>query len=142
MLPVGVSCAVVFLLAGCAGVERAGCEAAADDLEGKWVGKWTCEKTGHSGYLSCRLKRMEADHYQAQYFATYATVLPYWYSIDMHLEREGQRYLTQWQVDLGWLGGGVYEYEGYIEGEIFFCEYSSKDYEGRFELVRAASCQL
>jgi len=109
---------------------------AADGPEGKWVGKWFCEKTGHSGYLSCRLKHIKANHYKAHYFATYATILPYWYSVDMPLTRKDERYLTKWQVDLGWLGGGRYEYQGYIEGDTFFCEYTSKDYEGSFELIR------
>ncbi|MCH9022476.1 MAG: hypothetical protein IID32_06900, partial [Planctomycetes bacterium] len=59
-----------FNLCGCGGLGQSAADAGDEDIqviEGLWVGKWFCEKTGHSGPMRCRLTRIKEGHYLARY---------------------------------------------------------------------------
>ena len=107
------------------------------NIEGKWVGKWYCETTGHSGKLRCRLTQVGPDKYKARYDGTYQKFIPFWYTVEMQVEqREGVSHLNA-EANLGWLGGGKYLYQGTIEGDAFLTSYTSDHHNGTFELTRA-----
>ena len=129
-------------MAGCQGLVRCGdlTEGSGDvssRIEGKWVGKWYCETTGHSGKLRCRLTQVGSDTYKARYDGTYQKFIPFWYTVEMQVvEREGVMHLNA-EANLGLLGGGLYRYQGTIEGDAFLTTYSSEHHNGTFELRRS-----
>ena len=107
-----------------------------DDIEGRWKGKWHCEQTGHSGKIKCRLLERENGLYQARFDGTYWGFIPFWYTIQMTITEQDGVYRAQAEEDLGWLGGGIYTYEGVISKSEFQISYTSKRHKGTFVLER------
>jgi hypothetical protein len=108
-------------------------------LEGRWKGIWHSDATGHEGDLRCIISRDETDTLLARYHAKYGGFLTFEYKMPMSLQREGDTYRFAAQADLGWLAGGLYEYEGTVVGDAFNSTYTSKSDHGTFQMQRLGS---
>jgi len=133
----GLSMSVLILLGGCHSAhQRNHIDSIKDDIEGRWVGKWHCEQTGDSGKLRCHLTKQEDGRYQARFDGTYWGFLPFWYTIQMDISERDTIYYVQAKENLGWLGGGIYTYEGIINNTEFQISYTSIRHKGTFVLER------
>ena len=136
LLSVGV---LLFFVCGCGGLGQTTAgesEQGVQSIEGLWVGKWYCEKTGHSGPLRCKLTRITEGQYKAQYDGLYAGFIPFWYSVKKEVTRNDGVVYMKAEENLGWFGGGLFKYEGEIKDEKYHMRYDSKHYAGTFELER------
>lgn len=131
---------VAALLAGCSTFNRDWKAMASEPIpggvDGRWDGRWSSDASGHDGALRCIVSTDEAGATTARYRATYAGILSYEYSVPMVIERDGALHRFAAEADLGWLAGGVYEYEGTISGDAFHATYSCSRDHGTFEMQR------
>lgn len=131
---------LLFFVCGCGGLGQSAADAGDEDIqviEGLWVGKWFCEKTGHSGPMRCRLTRIKEGQYLARYDGFFAGFIPFWYSVKKEVTRgDGVVYMKA-EENLGWYGGGLFKYEGEIRDGEYHMRYDSKYYAGTFELSKA-----
>ena len=113
----------------------------AGGFEGRWEGTWTSEENGHTGGLRCIITRKQDSGFEARYDATYDWCIfgfSFEYSVPMTAEREGEAWKFRGSAELGcWIAGGLYEYEGRIEGSDYAATYKSDGDHGVFKLKRA-----
>jgi hypothetical protein len=137
-----LTAAGVLLLCGCSSFNRAWREAAAPpvgapSIEGRWEGRWLSDVNGHTGRLRCLLSRNAETNYTARFRATYWKVFRYSYSVNLHLDPQGD---GVWRLDgsedLGALAGGVYRYVGRVTPTNFFSTYESTYDHGTFQMNR------
>ena len=136
-------CAAAFLACGCSAFER-DWEAAgkapeqprAGAIEGRWEGGWKSEASGHEGGLRCLLTRSAEGKLEARYRATYACCFSFEYTVPMETVQDSDAVRFRGSADLGWFAGGVYEYEGSVQGNRFLSTYSSSGDHGTFDLTR------
>jgi len=138
-----VSCAVLFATAttGCSTFNRDWKKAAplhpAGDIVGRWEGSWLSDADGHHGRLRCVITGLGNGRYRAHYKATYWKILRFSYAVEMRVEEHsGDMLEMRGKTDLGWWGGGVYQYEGQISSTNFVCSYRSKYDHGKFRMER------
>jgi hypothetical protein len=138
-----VSCAVLFaaVSTGCSTFNRDWKKAAtplpADGIAGRWEGSWLSEMDGHRGRLRCVITGLADGRYRAHYKATYWKIFRFSYTVEMQVEhRSGDRFEMRGETNLGWWGGGVYQYEGEVSPTNFVCTYRSKYDHGRFRMER------
>ena len=105
-------------------------------MEGRWKGTWYSETTDHTGVLRCIIERDDEGVIRARYHATYAMGLTFEYRMPMEVERRGDVLYFNAEADLGLLAGGVYQYEGTVEGDEFRSTYTSKGDSGTFQMTR------
>ena len=136
------SCLLAVSIAGCSSFGSDWKKAATQpltgqDLLGRWQGKWVSEVNGHDGDLRCIVTPMEYGRYRAQYHASFWNVLTFEQVVPLTVgdEREGRLYFTG-EADLGWLCGGVYQYEGHLDKTRFYSTYRSKNDHGYYEMIR------
>ena len=134
-----------FSLYGCGGLGQS-CQTTAvvvdensQAIEGLWVGKWYCEKTGHSGPMRCQLTRIKEGQYLARYDGFFAGFIPFWYSVKKEVTWGDCVVYMKAEENLGWYGGGLFKYEGQIKGEEYHMRYDSKYYSGTFELRKSGT---
>ncbi|HEX5222727.1 MAG TPA: hypothetical protein VFZ59_24440 [Verrucomicrobiae bacterium] len=140
--PVAIVC--VLLLCGCCSFNRAWNKAGrtpppADSIEGRWEGRWLSDHNGHTGKLRCVLTRVNGNHthtYTAYFRATYWKIFRYSYKADFPFERRDGVWHFKGSENLGWLAGGVYDYEGLVSSTNFHSTYRSKYDHGTFEMRR------
>ncbi len=133
--------ALLSVLPGCSTFERdwkamADQEAPGAGIEGRWNGTWLSDSNGHGGGLRCIISREEDDTLLARYHATYGKALTFEYDMPMAVVVDGEVYHFSAEADLGWLAGGVYEYDGTVEGDQFRSNYECKSDHGTFEMER------
>lgn len=138
-----VSCAVLFATAitGCSTFNRDWKKAAtphsAGDIAGRWEGSWLSDADGHHGRLRCVITGLGDGRYRAHYKATYWKIFRFSYAVEMRVEEHsGDTFEMRGETDLGWWGGGVYQYEGQINPTNFVCSYRSKYDHGKFRMER------
>ncbi|MBI5772702.1 MAG: hypothetical protein HZA89_03040 [Verrucomicrobia bacterium] len=136
-----LSLALLFFTAGCSSFhrdwkQRAAPAPAPDALEGRWEGTWLSGANGHTGKLRCIVTRIEGDKYQFQYWATFWKIFRASYTVYFDAKKSGVTYQLTGTSDLGWLGGGVYEYQGAVNGTNFSATYKSKADHGTFKMSR------
>jgi hypothetical protein len=136
-----LSFACVALLCGCSSFnrawERAGHEApTAGSMAGRWEGHWNSEKTGHHGKLLCILSQETNGVYNARFKATYMKIMKASYRVKLDAERTNNGWHFHGREDLGWLFGGIYEYEGNADATNFYSTYHCKWDHGMFEMKR------
>ena len=133
-------------LAGCSSFDRdwrayeRPIGAPADSPIGRWQGTWLSEKTGHTGKLRCIIAAKTPgvyDHqYTARYHATWGEIFSGQYTTSLTAHEDGQRKVFQGNFDLGFLAGGVYQYDGHVQGDDMSVTYQSKGDEGTYQLRR------
>ena len=110
-------------------------------LDGCWEGTWRSEVNGHEGGLRCIITAKEDRGFDARYFASYTwCIFPFTfeYTVPMTAERDGRAWKFRGSAELGcWIAGGLYEYEGRVEGDEYAATYRSSDDRGVFTMKRA-----
>lgn len=112
-------------------------------IAGRWEGTWKSDSNGHDGGLRCIISEVTHDSFKADFHATYGWIFSFGYSATMKitagttLPASGPAYVYfKGDEDIGWLAGGVYQYDGKVGPTIFFCNYKSGGDHGVFQLSR------
>ncbi|HZE97640.1 MAG TPA: hypothetical protein VE981_11485 [Planctomycetota bacterium] len=111
----------------------------ANGIEGRWEGSWTSDDNGHTGGLRCLVTRRADEGYDARYHATYSGwcgTLSFEYTVPMTVQPGPQGLQLHGSADLGWIAGGVYEYDGLVNVDRYYCNYQSDGDHGIFKLER------
>ena len=138
----GMIVGAAMTLAGCSGFDRAWKAAEErptpeDAITGRWVGTWQSEVNDHSGKLRAIITKQDENTYLARYHATYAGWLTFETKARLRGEPTGEnRVELRGEEDLGWLAGGVYEYDGHATPEEFYSTYKSKHDHGTYTMMR------
>jgi hypothetical protein len=103
---------------------------------GRWRGEWRSIETGHHGALLCAIETAAGSTWRAAFRAGYAGVFRACYAIDLHVTPDGDRWVFKGQSDIGWVAGGVYEYDGEATAGTFVSRYRSATDHGEFRLTR------
>ena len=114
-------------------------EGFATGVEGRWEGTWSSDANGHHGGLRCLVTRRPDQGFDARYHATYSDwcgTLSFEYTVPMTIEPGPDGWKLHGSADLGWLAGGVYEYDGVATVLRFFCNYQAEGDHGIFQLER------
>jgi hypothetical protein len=137
-----LSCFVLLLLGGCSSFNRDWKEAAqvpAQGVEGRWIGNWHSDYNQHEGPLRCLITQKDGGIYHARFHAKYKSgflTIGYPYDMDMTISRADESYRFKGEADLGWMAGGVYQYDGNGTAAVIDMNYrASKDF-GTFKLER------
>lgn len=133
----------LLLLCGCSRFNRAWNQAGRnptppDSIEGRWEGRWLSDHNGHTGKLRCVLTRTSdsTNTYTAHFRATYWKIFRYSYKAEFPFESQHGVWHFTGSENLGWLAGGVYDYEGLVSSTNFHSTYRSKYDHGTFEMSR------
>jgi hypothetical protein len=113
----------------------------AQGINGRWQGEWHSEGSGHSGGLRCILTRDADGHYVADFRATYAWLLSFGYRMTLTTKATDDGHppsvvYFEGKEDAGWLGGGVYAYDGKVTPMAFHFNYAGTWDHGTFLLAR------
>jgi hypothetical protein len=149
LLRIATGLALATLLAGCgavrfqrawSGYEPAASVTALTPLEGRWRGEWRSAFNGHSGGLRCLLTSAEADpgRMRAWFYSTYARILFFQYQTDLAVTPEPDgRISFAGEQDLGQAVGGLYRYDGVVDGDRFHAHFRAENGDhGVFEMTR------
>lgn len=126
---------------GCASFDTAWVEAckqpvSANSIEGCWEGTWLSDVNGHDGSLRCVITRIDDGLYKARFHAVYRKVIGFGYTVRLRTtETNGVAHFSG-EANLGWWAGGLYHYEGSVEGTNFLSTYSCKYDHGTFRMAR------
>jgi hypothetical protein len=104
-------------------------------INGRWQGKWLSDRNQHTGKLRCIVTQKQANLYDFHYWATWS-IFAGAYHVEFAIQETNNTAHFAGSKDLGKLAGGLYQYEGNIEGDVFRASYDSKYDEGMFELSR------
>jgi len=108
-----------------------------ESVSGRWEGEWISHKTGHRGPLRSVILAVASDRWRARFHAGYSRVFRACYATDLIASRiERGRYQFKGSSDLGWIAGGVYEYDGEATSGSLVCRYRSRMDYGEFRLKR------
>ena len=107
-----------------------------DPFVGRWKGYWKSVPSGHSGSLRSIVTKTDDDTCRAQFKASWALLLKFGYTAEMHVTQEGGVAHFTGEADLGKMAGGVYRYDGHADGTTFYCNYRSGADHGYFKLTR------
>ena len=108
---------------------------AAASLRGAWEGTWRSDANGHHGGLRAIVTEA-AEGSIARYHATYGCCFTFEYSVPLRVEVRHGTAIFRGEADLGWLAGGLYRYEGTVEGDRFSSTYRSEADHGVFTMRR------
>lgn len=106
----------------------------ADSIEGAWTGRWQSDAGHGGGTLRAIVTKRAEREYAARFEATFWGFLRGRYQINLATDEDGKRITGE--EDLGFLAGGVYDYEGTIAPDAFDVKYRSKHDHGTFTLTR------
>lgn len=142
LVAVGAGLVVLSTWSSCSSYETAWKEQVrapqGDLLAGKWEGTWQSEdEEGQT--LSAVIKKQEDDKYVAEIFAKTPYYIPfddYTEGVIFHVEKGPDRWTFSGSKDKGFLKGGVYDFEGWTDGETFFSTFTSKVYSGTYTMKR------
>ena len=137
-----LSGSAVLLMGGCSSFNRDWRQAAqvpAQGVEGRWIGDWHSDYNQHEGPLRCLITQKDGGIYHARFHAKYKSgflTIGYPYDMDMTISRADESYRFKGEADLGWMAGGVYQYDGNGTAAVIDMNYrASKDF-GTFKLER------
>ena len=107
--------------------------AQADQMAGRWRGRWVSQKNGHNGPLNARFRPIGANQYRATFTGRFAKVIPFRYGMRMQVQgRSG---------DTIYFGGsrrllvfGRFDYQATATPTSFVATYQSRRDRGRFEM--------
>jgi hypothetical protein len=134
-------------LTGCSSFNREWREAAtrpvpANDLTGRWEGRWNSEANGHNDKLRAIISVVDTNHYDVKFHAAYQNwqtlflTVHFGYTVRMETKPSTNGVTFRGMEDLGFLAGGIYTYEGRADGTNFFSNYNSKYDWGTFQMKR------
>ena len=116
--------------------------APANDIAGRWQGTWLSDKNHHTDKLRCLISKIDDGKYQARYYAQFANIFRFGYTVSLAVEQKAGRYQFKGEADLGRIAGGVYHYEGEATATNFFSKYEcGRDY-GTFRMTRPESSPI
>lgn len=123
------------LCLGCSSFERdfRAASAAPGGSVRAFIGTWQSDQGHGSGQLKAIVTRPADGSCSVRFLATYWGCFRARYDIPMQIEGQAIR----GQADLGWLAGGVYQYEGELTADRFRVRYQSEFDKGTFDLVPA-----
>jgi hypothetical protein len=137
---------VIFLCSGCGTYRfnRAWNDAESDGntegVEARWEGDWRSDFNGHSGGLRCITSETDDGRLLVWFHSTYAGIFTFQYKTLFTITETDDRVDFVGEQDLGWLAGGLYQYEGTVEGDCFRATYRAEnDDHGVFEMKRVES---
>lgn len=137
-------CSLPLLLAvGCCGTFDQDFDDArprAQGMVGAWEGTWS-NASGHEGGLRCIVTPAGENKVDTRYHATYGWFI-FWfsfeYTVPVTIERDGTGWKFKGSAVLdSWVGGGLYEYQGRVDGDAFDATYTSEHDPGVFKMKRA-----
>lgn len=132
--------AMVLLAGGCSSFDRDYQAAVAqgissDTVEGPWLGTWKSE-AGHGGdELRALVAKAGPEAYRARFRAKFWGIFHTENEIDLQVTSSSP-VRAGGQEDLGWLAGGLYDYQATLTPQNFTATYKSKYDHGDFRLVR------
>jgi hypothetical protein len=109
---------------------------------GAWSGTWTSSANGHHGKLQCLVTApvMPNEPYQFRYRATWMKVLSGTFSAQHTVFPQGPSQSTfSGQHQMPSWAGGLYSYEGKINGNAFHAKYDSVMDQGDYRMTRVSA---
>lgn len=133
--------ALIATLSGCSTFDDdwAAAKGLATGIEGRWEGTWSSDGNGHHGGLRCLVTRRSDNGLDARFHATYSDwcgTLGFEYTVPLTVTAAAEGWRLGGRADLGWLAGGVYEYDGLATLLKFFCNYQAENDHGIFVMER------
>lgn len=111
------------------------------ELAGCWEGTWQSDYNGHHGGLRAIITKQGEGYYDAHFHATYAAVIPFEFQLPFLVADDGAAYALQGEADLGWLAGGLYNYNGSATATDFVAAYSAENKDhGTFTMQKKRPC--
>src|SRR5512145_37677 len=107
-----------------------------NSIAGAWIGEWKSNRNGHHGQLRCIMTPHSPTAYMARYRARFWKIFAASYTVPLSVTNINGTYMFAGNSDLGWLGGGVYTYEGFATPTVLASSYKSKYDHGTFSLRR------
>ena len=133
--------AALLLLGGCSGgfekkfeTARAMPIPAGDPIVGAWEGTWT-GTDGHAGPLRAILTPAGTNAYRAEFHAGYS-IFTHESTVMLTGQRLGNKLSFRGEEDLGWMAGGVFNYQGTVTPTTFHSTYDSEKHDGVYEMHR------
>ncbi len=107
-------------------------------VAGRWDGAWHSEATGHQGRLRCVVTGPvnQAGDHEFFYHATWMGFLSGGYKATHQVRKEGATYVFKGQHKMPDWAGGLYHYEGKIQGNEFKADYKSSADHGTYTMKR------
>jgi len=109
-----------------------------NDITGQWTGEWRSEANGHHGTLRCIITPNSPNAYMGRFRARFWKIFAAGYTVPLNVTNIDGRFILSGSADLGFLGGGVYTYEGSADHANFQSSYRSKRDHGQFIMRRPA----
>ena len=137
-----LSGSAVLLMGGCSSFNRDWRQAAqvpAQGVEGRWIGGWHSDYNQHEGPLRCLITKKDGNTYHTRFHAKYKLgflTISYPYDMDMTITLNAKTYSFKGEADLGWLAGGVYQYDGNGTLANIDMDYQASKDHGTFRLYR------
>jgi hypothetical protein len=108
-------------------------------LAGAWEGTWHSDPSGHAGGLRCIITR--SDHgFRSRYHATFTfgfIPLSFEYEVPLSALQESDAWRFRGSAEIDYfIAGGLYEYEGLVQGDEFIASYRSSFDSGIFRMKR------
>jgi len=132
----GISAGLILLAASSLGCQHTGHGAHEDTVSGYYEGDWYGPNPDRPlGELTCTIERRDGTHWDATFFASFGGFGEY--EVAMEGKREDGRVVFGGSIDLGETSGGVFNWDGEVEGDEFRGAYTSKAINGTFRMRRA-----
>ena len=109
-------------------------------VAGLWEGTWESHVNGHHGKLKAIITPCGDHRYHAQFFATFAVVIPAAYEITLTAGDANGVQPFSGNADLGCLAGGIYTYSGQAGCCEFVSSYCAEKDHGIFRMRRVQPC--
>jgi hypothetical protein len=106
------------------------------DLDGKWKGTWQDTQSGHHGPLKATFAKCDDSHYHVVFTGRFFMVFPFRYSVTLDVTGtvDGKTMLSgESKLPLF----GVFTYQAEATVCEFVAHFSSRRYQGRFDLKRS-----
>jgi hypothetical protein len=110
-------------------------DATADSVTGPWEGQWISQNGHGGGKLMAILTRRSPETIHARFRSTYAWILHGEDEVDFDVWSAGDLKASG-QADLGFMKGGVYQYDATITPTTIDATYRSKFDHGTWHLSR------
>ena len=132
----------VLIMGGCSSFNQDWEQAAqvpVQGVEGRWIGGWHSDYNQHEGPLRCLITKKDENTYHTRFHAKYKLgflTISYPYDMDMTITQDAKSYSFKGEADLGWLAGGVYQYDGNGTLANIDMDYQASKDHGTFRLYR------
>jgi hypothetical protein len=109
--------------------------ATAQDVSGRWRGSWTDSNSGHTGPLQARFRETDDAHYRVVFTGRFWKVIPFRFATTLDVVgRDGNNVFLAGESRLGPFGS--FNYSAVSDGCQFTSDFSSRRWQGRFEMSR------